>query len=109
MRGRPVLVPAEAVEEFGEIGLPDDAGFDIAVQAVARAMMGVGYDTEAQTGDRQLVTRFCPFGETATNHPEIVCSIDQGIVKGLLEAAHHELLPIVTPHGGTDENCLTDV
>ncbi len=96
-------------ELAGEIGLPDDAGFDAAVQAVARAMMGVGFDTEAQTDDRVLVTRFCPFGETASNHPEIVCRIDQGIVKGLLEATHPQVIPVVTPHANGDEACFTEV
>jgi len=92
-----------------EIGLPEDAGFDAAVQAVARAMMGVGFDTEANSGDRILVTRFCPFGETAVNHPEIVCKIDQGIVKGLLEAAQQPTIPIVTPHSSAEEDCVTEV
>jgi predicted ArsR family transcriptional regulator len=92
-----------------EIGLPEDAGFDAAVQAVARAMMGVGFDTEADSDSRILVTRFCPFGETAVNHPEIVCKIDQGIVKGLLEAAHQDGIPIVTPHSAIDDDCVTEV
>ena len=34
-----------------------------------------------------LLTSHCPFGTTATDHPEIVCRIDQGIVRGLMEAA----------------------
>jgi predicted ArsR family transcriptional regulator len=96
-------------ELAGEIGLPEDSGFDTAVQAVARAMMGMGFDTEAQADDRKLVTRFCPFGETATNHPEIVCKIDQGIVTGLLEATSQRAAPIVTPHANGNETCFTDV
>ena len=107
-------IAEEIGREYGaelanEIGLPEDAGFGTAVQAVARAMMGVGFDTEAQADDRILVTRFCPFGETASNYPEIVCRIDQGIVKGLLEATHQEVIPIVTPHRDGDEHCFTEV
>jgi predicted ArsR family transcriptional regulator len=115
------LAPAEAAavaEEIGyeygrelaaEVGLPQDAGFATAVHAVARAMIGVGFDTEAQAADRILVTRFCPFGETAVNHPEIVCRIDQGIVKGLLEATRHDGAPVVIPHVAVDEECVTEV
>jgi len=108
------IIAEEVGREYGrelatEIGLPEDAGFDSAVQAVARAMMGVGFDTEANSDDRILVTRFCPFGETAVNHPEIVCKIDQGIVKGLLEAAQQAGAPIVTPHSTADEDCVTEV
>ncbi len=113
----PDAAPAVAEEigrEYGrelaaEIGLPDDAGFDTAVEAVARAMMGVGFDTEAAPGARTLVTRFCPFGETAANHPEIVCKLDQGIVRGLLEAAHQPADAVVTPHDVADESCVTDI
>jgi predicted ArsR family transcriptional regulator len=108
------LIAEEVGREYGrelatEIGLPEDAGFDAAVQAVARAMMGVGFDTEANSNDRILVTRFCPFGETAVNHPEIVCKIDQGIVRGLLEAAQQPGAPIVTPHDSTEDACVAEV
>jgi predicted ArsR family transcriptional regulator len=109
---------AEVAEEIGreygrqiadEVGLPEDAGFDVAVTAVAKAMMGVGFETEAQPEDRTLLTRFCPFGDTAANHPEIVCRIDQGIVKGLLEAAHEPGVALVTPHEITDEARVTEL
>jgi predicted ArsR family transcriptional regulator len=100
--------------EFGrelaaEIGLPEDAGFPVAVKAVARAMMGVGFDTSTDVDDHMMVTRYCPFGETATNHPEIVCRLDQGIVRGLLEATRQDALPIVIPHLSLNEACYTDV
>lgn len=108
------VVAEEIGREYGreiaaEIGLPEDAGFDIAVQAVAKAMMGVGFDTQANADDRVLVTSFCPFGQTAVDHPEIVCKLDQGIVKGLLEATRQPGHPVVIPHGSMDEDCVTDV
>lgn len=108
-------VAEEVGREYGreiadEIGLPDDAGFETAVQAVARAMMGVGFDTQANADDRMLVTSFCPFGQTAVDHPEIVCKLDQGIVKGLLEATRQSNGTVmVVPHHSMDENCVTDV
>lgn len=116
-RVAPEEAPAVAEEigrEYGrelaaEIGFPDDAGFEAAVQAVARAMTGMGFDTEAQPGGHTLVTRFCPFGETATNHPAIVCRLDQGIVRGLLEAGRQLAVVHVTPHETQDEHCVTDV
>jgi predicted ArsR family transcriptional regulator len=106
---------AEAVgREYGrelaaEIGLPDDSGFEAAAIAVARAMTGMGFDTRANTDDHMLVTTFCPFGDTAANHPEIVCKLDQGIVTGLMAAANQTPLAIVTPHATRDEDCVTDV
>ena len=108
----------EIAEEIGleygrelatEIGFPDDAGFEAAARAVAKALMGVGFEVEAQPGGHRLVTRFCPFGETATNHPDVVCRLDQGIVRGLLESAHHNNVAVVTPHASADEVCITDL
>ncbi len=112
---RAAFVAEEIGREYGrelaaEIGLPDDAGFESAVSAVARAMMGVGFDTEAHPDERTLVTRFCPFGDTAANHPEIVCKIDQGIVKGLLEATNQRTSPVLlTPHRTLEESCIADI
>lgn len=108
------LIAEEVGEEYGrelaaEIGLPEDAGFAVAVQAVARTMMGMGFDTHAQPAARTLLTKSCPFGETATKHPELVCKLDQGIVRGLLGATHQQTQVLVTPHRTADEDCVTDV
>jgi predicted ArsR family transcriptional regulator len=109
---------AEIAEEVGleygrelatEIGFPDDAGYDAAARAVATALMGVGFEVEAQPGGHRLVTRFCPFGETATNHPDVVCRLDQGLVRGLLESARNGNVAVVTPHASADEVCITDL
>ncbi len=110
---RAPTIAEEVGREYGreiaaEIGLPDDAGFEAAALAVARALVGVGFDTEVGPNDRELVTRFCPFAEAAREHPELVCRLDQGIVKGLLEATHQEPLAIVTPHRG-DDPCHTEL
>lgn len=96
-------------ELAAQIGLPQDSGFEAAAKAVARAMIGMGFETEANTGDHTLVTSFCPFGATALSHPEIVCKLDQGIVRGLLAATNQKPLAIVHPNIATDENCVTDV
>jgi len=107
-------VAEEIGREFGgelaaEIGLPEDAGYEAAAKAVAGAMIGVGFETEVRPGDQVLVTHFCPFGETASKHPDLVCRLDQGIVRGLMEAAHHEAVAIVSPHDTPDENCTTEL
>jgi predicted ArsR family transcriptional regulator len=109
---------AELAEEVGreygrelaaEVGLSEEAGFDTAVAAVAKVLMGVGFESEANTEDRLIVTRFCPFGEAASNHPQIVCRLDQGIVAGLLESVHATGVPVLTPHLSSDEECLTEI
>ncbi len=97
-------------ELAAEIGLPEESGFDAAVGAVARAMMGVGFEMQAQPTDRQLLTSHCPFGKTAADHPELVCKLDQGIVRGLMETLHPSETPIVvTPHDNPADHCITQL
>ena len=107
-------VAEEVGREYGrelaaEVGLAKDSGFETAVTAVAKVMMGVGFETEANTADRTIVTRFCPFGETASNHPDIVCKLDQGIVAGLLESANAAGVPVVNPPTAHDDDCFTTI
>jgi len=56
-----------------------------------------------------IITRFCPFGEAASNHPDIVCKLDQGIVAGLLESANTDGAPVVTPHVEHEGDCRTEL
>ncbi len=111
---RAAAVAEQVGREYGlelaaQLGLPEEEGFDDALRAVTRAMAGVGFGIAA--GDeRRLLTRHCPFGAAAANHPEVVCRIDQGIVRGLLEAAGADVDPVVVSSrldaGGT---CVTEV
>jgi len=108
--GTASAVAAEVGAEYGrelasDIGFPNESGYDAAAIAVARALMGVGFEVEARPGDHELVTRFCPFGESAKNHPAIVCQLDQGLVSGLLEGTGH--VPVtVAPHHNEDGDCV---
>lgn len=109
---------AEIADEIGreygrelaaEIGFPEDSGYDIAAVAVASALMGVGFEVEARPDDHELVTRFCPFGESAKNHPAIVCQLDQGLVTGLLEGTKQIPVAIVSAHHTEEGDCVTKI
>ncbi len=107
-------VAEEVGREYGrelaaELGFGADDGYDAAARAVASAMTGIGFDMEARPGEQRLVTRHCPFGVAADNHPDIVCRLDQGLVSGLLETTGQQSLAIVTPHGAEDDDCLTEI
>lgn len=111
---RAAEVAVEVGRDYGrqlaaEIGLPEEAGFTAAVHAVAKAMMGVGFGISFDDANRQLVTSFCPFGDTAANHPAVACKLDQGLVSGLMEAAHQTGTPVVIPHRRPEEDCVTEV
>jgi predicted ArsR family transcriptional regulator len=92
-----------------EIGLPEEAGFEMAVRAVAKAMTGVGFDSDVDLEKRVIRTHHCPFGQAAADHPAVVCALDQGIRRGLMEALHHNSLAVTTPHHPPHEACITEL
>jgi len=85
-------VAEEVGRAYGEelaaaVGLPGEKGLTPALDAVARALTGVGFDFTADAAQGRLLSGACPFGRTATDHPEVVCRLDLGIVQGLMAAA----------------------
>lgn len=96
-------------ELAAEIGAPDDPGYDEAVQAVASAMTGLGFSVDPDVDGQRLLTSHCPFGETATSHPDVICSLDRGIVAGLFGALSVPCNPVVIPHKALDDECVTQV
>lgn len=92
-----------------EIGAPDDAGYAEAVQAVAVAMTGLGFSMDPDLAGQRLLTSHCPFGEAATDHPDIVCSLDRGIVTGLVGGLGAGCDPVLIPHERPDDDCVTRV
>lgn len=94
-------------EVAAEIGLPTDEGYERSVRAVAQAMTGMGFRMEADVAEDRLVTSHCPFGQTAMNHPEVVCSLDQGLIAGLMATVDTSWQPVVFPHAHADEACVT--
>ncbi len=91
-----------------EIGSPGDAGYAEALRAVATAMTGLGFDMAPDTSGTRLLTSHCPFGSAASGHPEVVCSLDRGIVSGLFEAISRPCDPVLHPDHG-DNACVTEV
>ncbi|HSJ34204.1 MAG TPA: helix-turn-helix domain-containing protein [Acidimicrobiia bacterium] len=96
-------------ELAGEIGAPEDTGYSAAVQAVAVAMTGLGFTVDPDVDGQQLLTSHCPFGEAAVDHPDVVCSLDRGIVTGLVGALTDGCTPRLVPHETPDADCVTRV
>ena len=97
------------VELAGTLELPNAGGFDAALATVQQAMVEVGFAVDTNTGNRQLLMSHCPFGRTAFDHPEVVCSLDRGIVNGLMEALHHSSETVTSPKEAWGEDCVTTV
>ncbi len=70
-----------------EIGVPDDEGYEVAAMAVATSMMSSGLGASTVASENRIVARFCPMCATLDEEPEILRSLDAGIVQGLLESA----------------------
>jgi predicted ArsR family transcriptional regulator len=107
-------VAEEVGREYGRelaasVGTPEDPGYESAVQALAKVMSGVGFGVSADPEAQVMLTSHCPFGEAATNHPEVVCSLDRGMVAGILGALKHSCEPVLIPHLDPDEDCVTQV
>ncbi len=92
-----------------EIGGPEDPGYDEAIKAVASAMTGLGFSMDPDIEGQRLLTSHCPFGETAVEHPEVICSLDRGIVSGLFGALGTLCNPVIFPHQHLDDDCVTSV
>ncbi len=92
-----------------EIGSPEDTGYDGAIRAVVRAMTGIGFGVSSDVAGQRLLTSHCPFGETAANHPEVVCSLDRGMVSGLMGSLDSLCQPVLHPAYDSSEDCITEV
>lgn len=62
-----------------------DATF--ATEQLVATLDEIGFAPEAVTsgGHREIRLRHCPFRETAERHPEVVCAIHLGLMKGVLQ------------------------
>lgn len=109
---------AEVAEEVGreygreladEIGTPTDAGYQEAVRGVMGAMSGIGFAMNPDWEAGRLLTYHCPFGEAAVSHPEVVCSLDRGIVSGLFEAVDRCSETVLHPNLDELEDCVTEI
>jgi predicted ArsR family transcriptional regulator len=96
-------------ELAASLGTPDDPGYEEAVEALAKVMGGVGFEVSVDQSGQRLLTSHCPFGEAATGHPEVICSLDRGMVAGIMGVLQHDCQPVVIPHTDLADDCVTEV
>lgn len=106
----------EVGREYGrelaaEIGSPHEDGYEAAVKAVAGAMSGLGFgiSPDPDALSTRLLTSLCPFGEAAIGHPDVVCSLDRGIMIGLFDSIDRTCAPVLHPNTDPVEACVTEV
>jgi len=94
--------------------VPAGAGTGDTMDEAARQVSGlfdrIGFEPElSSVGEsRQIALRACPFRAVARQHPEVVCSVHLGLLRGSLDRlgtrAEGRLLPFVEP-----ELCLAQL
>jgi predicted ArsR family transcriptional regulator len=80
-----------------------------ALHSVADALTAHGFaaHTEARGNALAIISEHCPFGDAAVQHP-VICAVDRGMVKGMLEGLYGETVPETEssrPQG--DDRCVT--
>ncbi len=83
-----------------------------AVSSVADALTAHGFaaHSESRGNVLQLVQEQCPFGEAAQQYPHVLCAVDTGMIRGMLEGLYGATQPTITasrPDG--DHHCVTRV
>jgi predicted ArsR family transcriptional regulator len=117
------LVPIEQAEDMAE-SVGEEYGRSLAasmapgeghrslqaaLHAVADALTAHGFasHTESRADGLAIISEQCPFGGAAVQHP-VICAVDRGIVKGMLETLYGETVPETSasrPRG--DDTCVT--
>lgn len=87
------------------------AGIDAAVEHLTGVFADMGFDPEPVSvgARRHIRLRACPFRAVAREHPDVVCGIHRGLLRGILSRigappVTTELLPFVEP-----ELCVAQV
>ena len=117
------LVPIEAAEAMAE-SVGEDYGRSLAasmapgeghrslqtaLHAVADALTAHGFaaHTEPRGDGLAIISEQCPFGGAAVQHP-VICAVDRGIVKGMLETLYGDTVPETSAsRAGGDDICVT--
>lgn len=101
--GEAIDIASQVGHEYGirlgaEIGVPDDEGYEVAAMAIATSMMDRGLGASTVASENRIVARFCPLGGSDDDGPDILLSLDRGIVHGLLESAAARPVTVKVEH-----------
>lgn len=58
---------------------------DTLLASVAASLSDHGFAAKVDAGAAEIVSEECPFGEIAQRFPHVVCALDHGMVRGMVE------------------------
>ena len=110
-----LAIAARMTPETGDPGgaaLTGHRSVRAALATVADALTAHGFaaHAEASGGSLRIVAEQCPFGDAAKQYPHVVCSVDRGMIRGMLAGLYGETHPLFTesrPAG--DDHCVARV
>lgn len=106
-RALDLLPPAQAATMAEQVGVEygramasamggpaSQRSFRAALRIVADALTAHGFAAHAEQsgGSLRIVSENCPFGDAALANP-VICAVDRGMVKGMLEGLYGETSP----------------
>jgi predicted ArsR family transcriptional regulator len=96
----------------GSAALTGHRSVRAALATVADALTAHGFaaHAEASGGRLEIVAEQCPFGDAAKKYPHVVCSVDRGMIRGMLAGLYGDTHPLFTesrPAG--DDHCVARV
>lgn len=80
-----------------------------AITVVADALTAYGFAAHVDTRSHRLeiISDCCPFGEAAQQYPHVVCTMERGLIRGMLAGLHGDTNPRIEAsrlHG--DDHCV---
>lgn len=106
----PVVEAIEAGRSWGQALAGDPPAVVDATDAISElvtTLVEVGFAPEVRAGEENrtlILQRHCPFLEVAQTHPDVVCSVHLGLMRGLLDqlkapVTADRLIPFASPAG----------
>jgi len=83
-----------------------------ALATVADALTAHGFAAHAEARGRGfvIIEEHCPFGEAAQRFPHVVCSVDRGMIRGLLAGLYGETQPhFESSRPDGDAHCVASI
>jgi len=104
-------VALEMGREFGRelaAGMaPRTTDLSTSLEVVATMMQAEGFEIIVDPSGVKLLTQHCPFGASKFEHPEMLCSLDRGIMAGIFDIVDPQRATALEANLGAGHACVT--
>lgn len=95
--------------EFGRELASSLSPANSSLEAVAALMQGEGFEIIVDPSGAKLLTQHCPFKAATFEQPELLCSLDRGIMTGVFEVLDPKRAAALEANLGAEHACVTTV